>query len=178
MKALNVNGKLGNYVLNLPTSKEEITEEWLSKVTENVTIAPNYSLIAVIFKDNLANLLNTQKKKQPTGISVIPTFLKCGKCDSEFINSLKPNTTIIISSSDISIGNHVICKRNSLSPNTILSICDGDKNIYQKVGFDNSPIYLVEFKLVPNSAIRATISEYTSEFSDNILNPVSELGEA
>lgn len=178
MKALDVNGKLGHYLINLPTSKEEITTEWLQKVTENVSIAPNYSLIAVIFKDSLGNLLNTQKKKQPTGISVIPTFIKAGKCENDFINGIKANSSIIIAASDISIGNHVICKRNSLSPNTILSICEGDSKIYQKVGFDNSPIFLVELKLVPNSAIRGVIDDYTSDFADNILVPVVEGGGA
>lgn len=138
----------------IPTSVKDIKSSWLLDVTSKITVAPNYSLIALISKDTLFYLLNSKKKKSDGVVGVIPVFVKCGDCDSAFINNIETNTPIIISAGDISIGYHVHSKDNTISPTAVYNFCQQDTSIYQNVIGDSSPIYLVDFKIVPNSAIK------------------------
>lgn len=167
MKTFEVNGNIGSYLINLPQSLEEISTEYLTHCTDFINPAPNYAVVAVVYKDSLSLVLTSFKKKAPTNMAVIPVFIKSGATDSEFINSLNLGDRVVIAGSDLSIGHHINSPYNKITPNTICSVCEGDKDIYKKAMGMQEPVCFVEFKLVPISAIHAKLDTTTNEY----LNP-------
>ena len=51
MVNLNVNFNGSDYVLSLPTMFSEVNPEFLKTLVNNVDVAPNYSLVAIIYKE-------------------------------------------------------------------------------------------------------------------------------
>lgn len=172
MKTLDVTTNVGKITLNIPTKFNEITKEWLSNVTKEIHLAPYHSLIAVIFRDNLATLLNTKRKdgKSVAGVSV---FVKTYDENDEYIGLIECGTPIIVAPSDIAMGHHVIAPNNSISPNKIAGLINSDSVLRSKVFIDNETIYPVEFKIIPNSAIHGDIVESSSTFEDPFINKVT-----
>lgn len=168
MKTFKVNGKAGSYVINLPQSLEEIGTEYLSDCTVFINPAPNYAVVAVVYKDLLSLVLTAAKKKTPVNTAVIPVFVKAGDTDSEFIKSIKIGDRVVVSASDLSIGHHISSPYNLITPSTVSTICDGDKDIYRESMTMQEPVCFVEFKLVPISAIHAkldnTVKGYANPF--------------
>ena len=82
MKTFKVNGKAGSYVINLPQSLKEIGTEYLSDCTKFINPAPNYAVVAIVYKDSLSLVLTAAKKKTPVNAAVIPVFVKAGDSDS------------------------------------------------------------------------------------------------
>ena len=107
MKTFKVNGNAGSYLINLPQNLEEIGTKYLTKCTDFINPAPNYAVVAIVYKDSLSLVLTSFKKKTPTNMAVIPVFIKSGATDSEFINSLNLGDRIVIAGSDLSIGHHI-----------------------------------------------------------------------
>ena len=167
MKTFEVNGNAGSYLINLPQSLEEVGTEYLTHCTNFINPAPNYAIVAVVYKDSLSLVLTSFKKKTPTNMAVIPVFIKSGVTDSEFINSLNLGDRVVIAGSDLSIGHHINSPYNKITPSTISMVCDGDKDIYKKAMSMQEPVCFVEFKLVPISAIHAKLDKTTNEY----LNP-------
>lgn len=159
MKTFKVNGKAGSYVINLPQSLKEIGTEYLSNCTKFINPAPNYAVIAVVYKDLLSLVLTSAKKKTPVNIAVTPVFVKAGDNDSEFIKSINLGDRVVVSGSDLSIGHHISSPYNKITPSTISIICDGDKDIYRESMTMQEPVCFVEFKLVPISTIHAKLDD-------------------
>lgn len=157
----------GNITLHLPTSIYEITKEYINNVVGNVKIAPNYSLIGVIFKDKLSNIVIARNRNNKnTNINVIPIFVRSGKSDSDFINNLNSCEKLIISASDIMLGHHVSAPRNLITINNILNIIDKDRDGYTKAINISDICYFIEFKLVPNCNIHGSYGEITSNYNN------------
>lgn len=171
MKTFKVNGKNGSYVINLPQSLEELGTEYLSKCTDFINPAPNYAVVAVVYKDLLSLVLTAAKKKTPVNTAVIPVFIKAGESDSEFIKSINLGDRVVVSGSDLSIGHHISSPYNKITPSYISLICDGDKDIYRDSMTMQEPVCFVEFKLVPISAIHAKLDDnvkgYINPFISN-----------
>lgn len=178
MKTFEVNGNVGSYLINLPQSLEEVGTEYLTHCTDFINPAPNYAVVAVVYKDSLSLVLTSFKKKAPTNMAVIPVFIKSGVTDSEFINSLNLGDRVVIAGSDLSIGHHINSPYNKITPSTICAVCEGDKDIYKKAMSMQEPVCFVEFKLVPISAIHAkldtTKNEYINPFVGKIPKSVVE----
>lgn len=169
MLTLELNGKHGKFKVNLPTALDELTEEYLKDVTKQVVIAPNYSLIGIVFKEKLSTIvLASRSKKDNKGISVIPIFIKAGKCYDEFIYTLNTGDRLVISNSDIMLGQHISTPANKLTINEFLALGEGDAELYQKAASNNEYCYFVEFKLVPNCNIHGS---YNDSFTSNNANP-------
>lgn len=151
MLKLEVNSK--KLVLNLPTSVDEIPNEWLSSISETIVPAYNYSLIALISYEKLTYIANSIKRKEAMNTSVLPVFIKSGVTDSEFINSIKTGTPIVTVNSDLARAIHVNLSKNSLSPNRIISIITNDTELSRNLFNYTTPIAFVEFKLIPNCDI-------------------------
>ena len=168
MKTFKVNGKAGSYVINLPQSLKEIGTEYLSYCTKFINPAPNYAVVAIVYKDSLSLVLTAAKKKTPVNAAVIPVFVKAGDSDSEFIKSINLGDRVVVSASDLSIGHHIGSPYNKITPSIIASICDGDKDIYREAMTMQELVCFVEFKLVPISAIHAklddTVKDYVNPF--------------
>lgn len=169
MLKFTTNGKNGSFNLNLPTSLSEITPAYLKDVTSDVLIANNYSLIAICYREAFSTVIfanNTKKKNLTTAI--VPLFVKCGKNDNGFINSLNAGDKLIIAPSQIALGHHVTAPRNLITINNILSCIEGDKNIYKEALKEAKQCYFVEFKLVPNVDINGAYkAEAETTATDN-----------
>lgn len=149
-------------LLNLPTKVDEITVDWLLDVTKNVIPAPNYSLVALISKDTMANLLNTTKRKEGNVVGVIPVFIKHNEDEcSSFVKNISCKTALVISGSDLSMGHHINAPKNNISPMRVFNKCKVDNNAYREALKDLTPIYLVEFKVIYDSAIHGVILDET-----------------
>ena len=170
MKTFKVNGKAGSYVINLPQSLEEIGTEYLSDCTKFINPAPNYAVVAVVYKDLLSLVLTAAKKKTPVNTAVIPVFVKAGDTDSEFIKSIKIGDRVVVSASDLSIGHHISSPYNKITPSTISVICDGDKDIYRESMTMQEPVCFVEFKLVPISAIHAKLDDTVKGYANPFIS--------
>lgn len=176
MLQLNVKGKYGEFELNLPTSIDEIEKDYVEYVTEHVNIAPNYTLVGVVYKEKLSTLvINSNRKKKDTNVAVIPVFVKCGKSDGDFINNLHIMDKLLIAPSDIMMGYHVSTPENRITINNVLSLLEGDLETYNKLLTVKEECYFIEFKLIANCNIHAAYNPidlghtnpYITKISDN-----------
>ena len=165
MKTIEINLSGSKVAINLPTQFEEITPEWLTAVTEGVNVAPNYSLIAIIYKDQLGIMLNTKSNGNKT-VGAIPVFVKTNESTSDETSSIETKTALIISPSAVALGNHIVCERNSISPGRIIGLINKDQEAKKKNFLDRTPIFLVEFKVIPNCDIHGVQVDPTGEFDD------------
>lgn len=173
MKNFKVNGALGEFELSLPESLEEIPVDYFKECTDFVHPAPNYALVAIVYKDSLNLILTAGKKKEGANVAIIPIFIKCGATDSEFINSLNIGDKIVISGSDLSIGNHINSPYNKITPGNIIDICkDAGQSFYKKTLTDETPICLVEFKIVPIHAIHSKLDRTKNSFVNPFIHKV------
>lgn len=147
----------GVYNVNLPTNFSEVSKDYLRYATEHIQVAPEYSLVALIYRERLAVILNSSKQNKELNTSVVPVFVKAGKTDSNFINNMQLGDTIIITGSDLSIGVHVNSVLNVLSIPNIVAMCKDDSNSYKNALKNSDYCHFVEFKLVPNSAIKGIL---------------------
>ena len=161
MKTYKVNGKFGKYTLNLPTSIEEVTPDYLLDVTSELSIAKGYSLIAIVYREKLAVILNSAKKQQTLNTAVIPVFVKHGDTEHAFIETLSAGDKVVITGTNIARGVHIAAPNNELNIDRIVSICEGDMNIYKDALVSSEYLYFVEFKLVPDYDIYGKIANTT-----------------
>lgn len=159
MKEFKVKVKDKVISLNLPTSKDEITPKYLDEVTKEISIAPNYVLIALIYRAKLFEVINTKKNNKDATVGVIAKFVKAGDTDNPFIRTIKIDDTIIISGSDISIGQYVNAKNNEISIPKIKMYAEIDKALYNQAIGVVEPNCFLEFKIVPENTIRAVVSD-------------------
>lgn len=156
MKAIEINAKEGKVIINLPTSMEDITEQYLKDVTKHIVVAPEYSLIGIVYKTTLVEIINIAKVKETT-VGVIPVFIKAGNTDNEFINTIDTKDVVVITGTNISLGIHVHVPTNNLSINNIRRVCGEDKTIMSNSFKDKDTYYCIEFKLIPNCNINGVL---------------------
>lgn len=159
MKEINVKIQNGEYKINIPTSRKDITNSYLEEVTQMLEIAPNYSLVALITIEELINVVNPNAKKQSAFTAGIPVFVRAGETDDKFINNISCGQTIIISDSDLSMGHHINSPYNKISKGYLSAILSKDKELAGNVWGMNEKCYFLSFKLVPNCNIHGAISE-------------------
>ena len=159
MKTFKVNGDAGSYFITLPQSLDEIGTDYLKQCTDFINPAPNYAVVAVVYKDSLSLILTAYKKKTATNMAVVPVFIKAGTNDSEFVKSIELGDKVVVSGSDLSIGHHIQAPFNKITPTIITALCEGDKDIYKEAMLMTEPVCFVEFKLVPISAIHAKLDD-------------------
>lgn len=159
MKTFKVNGDAGSYLITLPQSLDEIGTDYLKQCTDFINPAPNYAVVAVVYKDSLSLILTAYKKKTATNMAVVPVFVKAGTNDSEFVKSIELGDKVVVSGSDLSIGHHIQAPFNKITPTIITALCEGDKDIYKEAMIMTEPVCFVEFKLVPISAIHAKLDD-------------------
>lgn len=149
MLKFSISGKRGDYDLNLPSRLDEITPDYLLDVTDDVHIADNYVLIAVCYKERLSSVMLANQKKKNLTTAAVPLFVKTGKCENEFVNSIKTGEKIIIAPTQVALGHHVTAPTNLITMNSIITLAEGDSNIYTEALKVSEDCYFVEFKLVP-----------------------------
>ena len=87
---------------------------------------------------------------------------------------------IVISGSDLSIGNHINSPYNKITPDNIVRVCqNAGKEFYQHTLELQTPICLVEFKLVPIGAIKSKLDKTKNSFVNPFIHKViAKAGEA
>ena len=70
MNSITVNTEKGKVILNLPTSIDEINPVYLTEVTEHIKVAPEYSLVALVYSTTISQVLNM--KNVPANVAVVP----------------------------------------------------------------------------------------------------------
>lgn len=177
---IDIKNNNGVYHLSLPTRFEEISKEYLIEVTKNVQVADHHTLIAVLYKEKLSNLIAAIKQsKNNTTSSVIPVFVKAGATPNtqtgilntnDFINFTRVKDKLIISGSDISLGLHVTSELNKISISNIAALIDSDKELYRNAFKYTDTCYFIEFKIVPNNAIVGFYTEVNKEYNNPYFN--------
>lgn len=175
MKTFKVNGNLGEFEINLPENLSEITNDYLTYCTEFVHPAPNYALVAVIYKDSLSLVLTSAKKNKPANVSIVPVFIKAGETESEFIKTIKTGDRIVVAASDLSLGHHINSPYNKITPNNIVTICEGDKEIYTKAMMLQTPVCFVEFKLIPCNTIHSVLENTLNPSTNPFIKKINEV---
>lgn len=150
---LNVNFNGADYVLSLPTMFSEVNPEFLKTLVDNVDVAPDYSLVAIIYKEKPIAIIDSIKRNRNATVAGIAMMIKHGKCDSDFINNSKLGETLNIAPSDIALGYHVSASGNSLNANLLVTLDATDNSFRNKCMHVLDPVYLVDFKIVPNCNI-------------------------
>lgn len=158
MQNYSIPTKGGVYEISLPTSLNEITTDYLTRVTNYIQLAPEYSLVAIVYREKLAAILNSIKKGQNINANVVPIYVKGGVTDSKFIKQCKLGNKLVITGSDLSLGIHVNSPLNTISINNIVNVCGSDKNIAMEALKNAEPCFFVEFKIVANNVISAIIN--------------------
>lgn len=146
-------------IISLPTNLDEITGSYLYRISKSITPAPHYVLIAVIYRAKLIEVLNASKHKKDTSISVVCKYVKSGTTDIDFINSLNDGDNIVISGSDLSVAQHITCKGNQYSIGYVTTKVGDNREIFNQALIDMTYNYFVEFKLAPESDIKAVIKD-------------------
>ena len=151
---------------NFPTKLEELTSEYLLGVTEGITVAPNYSLIGLVYHEKLSTLFMTcRSKKKNASIGIIPIFVKSGKSDESIVSTAKVGQKLLISNSQIQLAHHCAAPSNRLTLDYFAKIVDAniDKDLYQTllVNNDSQEVLFVEFKIIPNCDIVALYDKPT-----------------
>ncbi len=162
-----------NVVLNLPTSIEELDKEYLENITKNVNVAPNYTLVGVVFHETLSSFIMTYKqKRRNVSVGVIPIFIKSGDTDSNFIKAINLRDKLVIAPTQLSLGHQVATPGNVLSVGYFTSLLDKDADSYKKAIGKNKQVYFVEFKLVPNSDIVGFYSDNAVDTANRYIEVV------
>lgn len=143
-------------VFKFPTSLEEITEDYLKRVTEQVHVADWHVLIGLMYRETIGRLIIARKQsKKGITSGVVPIFVKAAEINNDFIKSAKVKDKLIIPSSQISLANHVIAPKNTLSIDCFIKYLDKDTTVAARYSnnYGNEDCYLVEFKLIPANDI-------------------------
>jgi hypothetical protein len=160
MKEFIVTTEFSEVKFNFPTNLKELSSDYLTKVTSNVTVAPNYSLIGIVYHERLANIIITCKnKKKNAAFGIVPIFIKSGAGDPSIVDNAKVGQKLLIGSSQIQIAHHCAVPANKLTVDYFATVVDNsvDKELYQKAvqDPDQSEVLFVEFKIVSNCDIVA-----------------------
>lgn len=147
--------------LNLPTSLEDISVDYLKDCVECVDVPDEHSIIGIVYRNTLSELLLLTKKQQTT-TNIIPIFVKSGATSSNMIESAKTREKVICTGTDLARGYHVISPGNVLNPDYISSLLSQNKNNYATMydkEYSKTYFYFVEFKLVPNCDIHGVYKD-------------------
>lgn len=181
MKTFSLETENNVYDFKFPTSLSEITAEYLDNVTSNVVVADNYTLVGIVYHESLGSVIlaRKQSKKSITG-GVVPIFIKAGNTDNEFIKSAKCKDKLIIASSQLSLGHHVVAPANTLSLDYFIRTLDKDNTVAKRYNntYGQEECYFVEFKLVPNCDIVGFYDTKDNKFNNPYIDITPKVSEA
>ena len=170
---IKLESNLKKYSLLIPTSIKEFTPEILNSMTSNINLAPNYAIVAIIYKTKLFEFSASIDKKYPTEVGVIPIIAKISNEDANKVNIVR---------SLIERGEHINLPNNAISIDKVRSFIKDDPQLSKDImtgeyfkqegktileSKNNSPYcYFPEFKIIPVCDIHA---------SYDITTPINEV---
>lgn len=161
MKEIKVKAQGKVITFNLPTSMDEISNDFLTKVGESIEIAEHYSLVGIVWYDRINSLILAGKQNsKKANFGVIPIFVKGGELQN--IMDVKVGQKLLITSNNIELGVRVAVPGNPLNISTFVNSIRPENKVWPEVDYDdttNQTVYFIEFKLIPNSDIRGVYNE-------------------
>ena len=154
MLNVNVTGSGKGSFLSLPTTIDEVSIEYLTGVTSDVRIEPNYALVALCVSDKLSTLCSNSNKNKNIDVKAISIFVRSN--DPHKAIDVLPGEKLICAPTDIMIGHEVTAPRNILSPSKVTKLVNSTKELSAKIFTYTEHIWLVTFKLVPLNAIHGS----------------------
>lgn len=178
---IKLESNLKKYSLLIPTSIKEFTPEILNSMTSNINLAPNYAIVAIIYKTKLFEFSASIDKKYPTEVGVIPIIAKISNEDANKVNT-KVGYKVNIVRSLIERGEHINLPNNAISIDKVRSFIKNNPQLSKDImtgeyfkqegktileSKNNSPYcYFPEFKIIPVCDIHA---------SYDITTPINEV---
>lgn len=151
--------------LMLPTGISEIKEDYFKTLLKNVNPGEHYTVVALIYSENLFGLISGMAKGNATA-AVTPMIAKSNK--PEFVVGQIP----IIDRSSIERGVHIHLADNVLAPSYVYNYVMKDDELKKailngtyfsedgrpRIGKANSPVcHFIEFKVIANNDIVGTM---------------------
>ena len=162
MVNLQVNYRGGDYLLSLPTTISEINFEYLNKITQHIHVAPDYALIAVLYKVRPIEIVSSVKQNKNANVGAVAAFIK-GNYTSGFYDNIKLGDTIVIAPSDIALGHTVRVVNNNLTPSKLLELLETNTDLNKKLIGVMTPTYFVDFKIVATACIHGSMTKDESK---------------
>ena len=157
-----LSSKNKDYAINLPTDISEIDAKVLKQMTDHITVAEHYSIVAICKHVDIAQFLlaNTGKKASNVLVSVVPLLAKGS-------NNMPVGSKIFINRTELERGEQVYINTVA-SENFVYGYVEGDKELFQRIltNVNKEEVYVLSFKLVPNSAIHGFVTksyDYTKD---------------
>lgn len=162
MVNLQVNYRGGDYLLSLPTTISEVNFEYLNKITQHIHVAPDYALIAVLYKVRPIEIVSSVKQNKNANVGAVAAFIK-GNYTPGFYDNIKLGDTIIIAPSDIALGHTVRVVNNNLTPSKLLELAETNPDLNKKLIGVMTPTYFVDFKIVATAFIHGSMTKDESK---------------
>jgi hypothetical protein len=175
MVNLQVNYRGGDYLLSLPTTLSEINVDYLNKITQHIHVAPDYALIAILYKVRPIEIVSSVKQNKNANVGAVAMFIKANSntgfynnnniklCDTGFYDNIKLGDTIIIAPADIALGHTVRVVNNNLTPSKLLELAETNPDLNKKLIGVMSPTYFVDFKVVATAFIHGSMTKDESK---------------
>lgn len=169
-----LNSKLKTYSVTLPTDISEVNNNYFDNLLKDIKLAPNYSIVAICYVDRLFSVVSDFKNNAGSKqANVIPLIAKLN--DTENNLSFKQGDIVICNPTELEMGTHLSLKQNAISLANVANYVIQDKELYNDVisgRFFNDgkslgaaeakttapDVIFVEFKIVPNCAIKGSYS--------------------
>lgn len=152
----NVKGEIAESSYALPTFLNEIDNKYYLVQTSDVEVAPNYSLIALICKEEPSVVIANTKKNKNSVSMCVPLFIKTNRDTSadDFVAKIKCGDHLIITGSDLALSQTIPGISNILDINYFVALANQNPTIYKDSITIREKACFVSFKVVPNSFIR------------------------
>ena len=164
MVNLQVNYRGGDYLLSLPTKISEINVDYLNKITQHIHVAPDYALIAVVYKVRPIEIVSAAKQNKNANVGAVAMFIK-GNSAPGFYDNIKLGDIIVIAPADIALGHTVRVVNNNLTPSKLLEVAETTSDLNKKLIGVMTPTYFVDFKIVATAFIHGCMTEDESKES-------------
>lgn len=171
MKTFTIPTKEGVVTLNLPTNFKEITPKYLTDVTSHIEVGQHYALVALCYRQLLAEILNKKNQRETINAAVVPVFVKAND-PTRLFDQYVAGIPLVIAGSDLALGYHVTAPMNKISIPNIIDLASADTTRANDDKFAYYALrwreyaYFVEFKIVPLNVIHGAIGE-VDETIDN-----------
>ncbi len=162
MVNLQVNYRGGDYLLSLPTTLSEINFEYLNKITQHIHVAPDYALIAVVYKVRPIEIVSSVKQNKNANVGAVAAFIK-GNSNPGFYDNIKLGDTVVIAPADIALGHTIRVVNNNLTPSKLLELAETTPDLNKKLIGVMSPTYFVDFKVVATAFIHGSMTKDESK---------------
>lgn len=164
MVNLQVNYRGGDYLLSLPTTLSEINVDYLNKITQHIHVAPDYALIAILYKVRPIEIVSSVKQNKNANVGAVAMFIKGNSnSNTSFYDNIKLGDTIIIAPADIALGHTVRVVNNNLTPSKLLELADTNPDLNKKLIGVMTPTYFVDFKVVATAFIHGSMTKDESK---------------